>query len=183
MPRIAMTTFAVLKQPYPHLSNDDFNALEPLVFGASETSPGFIARATAIDVVATKWTNFGRDYGAWGFFDAPAFYTGGRTDDTDTRASTLSLWTDLASVKAYAYGGLHRQALRDRRRWFAQIPHKLYAAWWVGDTEIPTWTEACRRLEHLDAHGPSAHAFDFRQPFDPEGRPVSSSPAPEVTHV
>lgn len=180
MPRIAMTTFAVLNQPYPHLSNDDFNALEPLVFGASGTSPGFIARATAVDVVDTKWTNFGRDYGDWGRFEAPSFYTGGRTDDTDTRASTLSLWTDLASVKAYAYSGLHRQALRERRRWFAQIPHQLYAAWWVDDDTTPTWTQACRRLEYLDAHGSSPHAFDFKNPYDSEGRPQSSR---EVSHV
>ncbi|MEU7279011.1 DUF3291 domain-containing protein [Streptomyces sp. NPDC045431] len=177
MPRIAFTTFAVLKQPYPHLSNTDFNELEPLVFGASESSPGFIARAEAVDSTDTKWTNFGRDYGAWGKFEAPSFYTGGRDDDTDTRASTLSLWTDLSSVRAYAYSGIHRQALRDRRRWFVSLPHRLYAAWWVADDVIPTWREACLRLEILNEFGPTAHAFDFKHPFDPDGNPLSPSEA------
>ncbi|MGW0393154.1 DUF3291 domain-containing protein [Streptomyces sp. NPDC003042] len=185
MPRVALTTFAVLKQPYPHFSNEDFNELEPLVFGASQTSPGFIARAEAVDTVQTKWTNFGRDYGRWGLFDAPSFYTGGRDDETDTRASTLSLWTDLASVKAYAYGGLHRHALRERRRWFVHLPHRLYAAWWVEDDAVPTWWDACRRLEHINEFGPTVRAFDFKQPYDAEGNPVLSSPgrrpAPEST--
>ncbi|MBP0460146.1 DUF3291 domain-containing protein [Streptomyces montanisoli] len=168
--RVAFTTFAVLKNPYPHPDNDDFNELEPLVFGASGTSAGFVARAEAVGGARTRWTNFGRDYGEWGAFHAPAFYTGGRTDETDARASTLSLWTDLESVQAYAYSGIHLHALRNRGKWFVRIPHRLYAAWWVADDAVPTWREACERLEHLDEHGSTPYAFDFRDAFDADGR-------------
>lgn len=183
MPRVAFTTFAVLTQPYAHFSNDDFNALEPLVFGAAETSPGFLARATAVDTVETKWTNFGRDYGDWGTFAVPSYYTGGRTDDTDRRASTLSLWTDLQSVFSYAYSDLHGHALRNRRQWFEHLPNKLYAGWWVADDEIPTWSDAADRLDHLDRHGASPYAFDFRTPFDAAGEPAPTPRLRVLTHV
>lgn len=168
---VAFTTFAVLKQPYAHVDNDTFNELEPIVFGASETSAGFVARATAVDTVTTKWTNFGRDYGEWGMFAAPSFYTGGREDDTDTRASTLSVWEDLESVHAYAYSDVHLHALRNRREWFVHLPHRLYAAWWVPEGTVPTWQEACDRLELLNDRGPSPEAFDFIKPFTADGSP------------
>ncbi|MFD6417782.1 DUF3291 domain-containing protein [Streptomyces sp. NPDC060194] len=171
MAHVAFTTFAVLKHPYPHEGNDAFNELEPLVFGASETAPGFVARATAVDTVTTKWTNFGRDYGDWGMFAAPAYYTGGRDDDTDTRASTLSVWQDLESVYAYAYSDLHLHALRNRREWFVALPHRLYAAWWLPEGTVPTWQDACDRLARIDTLGSTPEAFDFRQAYDETGAP------------
>lgn len=173
MAHVAFTTFAVLKKPYPHAGNESFNALEPLVFGASETSPGFVSRATAVDTVTTQWTNFGRDYGDWGTFQAPSFYTGGREDDTDTRASTLTVWQDLESVFAYAYSDIHLHALRNRGEWFVHLPNRTYAAWWIPEGTVPTWQEACERLEHIDAHGPTPHAFDFRDAFDADGSPYT----------
>ncbi|MGD9485985.1 DUF3291 domain-containing protein [Streptomyces sp. TRM70308] len=171
MPRVAFTTFAVLNHPYPHLSNEDFNVLEGVVFGASSEAPGFIARAEAVGGAQTKWTNFGRHYGEWGEFHAPSFYTGGRDDETDTRASTLSVWQDLESVHAYAFSGIHLYALKNRRKWFAHLPHRLYAAWWVADDAVPTWREACDRLDLLNETGPTPEAFDFRTAFDADGNP------------
>jgi hypothetical protein len=45
-------------------------------------------------------------------------------------------------------------------------------AWWAEEGHVPTWAEACQRHEHLHDHGPSAHAFNFKQPFDAGGQPV-----------
>jgi hypothetical protein len=85
---------------------------------------------------------------------------------------TLSLWVDLASVHAFAYGGPHAEALRLRKEWFLPPAWPSYAVWWVGDEETPSWSDAPGRLEHLHDHGPTPYAFNFRTPFDEYGQQV-----------
>ena len=36
---------------------------------------------------------------------------------------------------------------------------------------IPTWEDACSRLELLNNEGPTPHAFDFKTPLDSAGTP------------
>jgi hypothetical protein len=47
--------------------------------------------------------------------------------------------------------------------------------WWVPAGHIPTIAEAIERLEHFRRHGPTPHAFSFREPFPPEaaGDPIT----------
>ncbi|MFF5439067.1 DUF3291 domain-containing protein [Streptomyces achromogenes] len=174
MPRVAFTTFAILKKPYGHPEVQEFDDRTPPTFEQAERSPGFIARAKE-DPGQSHLTNFERDWGEWGRFDVPRFYTGGRTDETDSRASTLSLWTDLDSVFSFVYTGLHRSTLSKRHEWFLKPEWPSYAAWWVSDDTIPTWADACERLEHLHDHGPSPVAFTFRRPFAADGTPTRLS--------
>ncbi|MBO9567422.1 MAG: DUF3291 domain-containing protein [Cellulomonas iranensis] len=171
MPRVAFTTFAILKRPYGDPVVQGFDDLTPSTFAQAEGSPGFVARAKE-SPDQSHLTNFSRDWGEWGRFEVPRFYTGGRTDDTDSRASTLSLWTDLESVFAFVYSGTHRTALAQRHAWFLKPEWPTYAVWWVGDDEIPTWADACARLEHLHEHGPTPSAFTLRTAFAADGTPV-----------
>jgi hypothetical protein len=80
-------------------------------------------------------------------------------------SSTLSLWRSIESVYAFAYSGVHGEALRHRLEWFIRPEWPNYAAWWVADDHVPDWHEASERLEHLHDHGPSPQAFDFRHAF------------------
>ncbi len=171
MSRVAFTTFAILKRPYGDPVVQGFDDLTPPTFAQAENSPGFVARAKE-SPDQSHLTNFSRDWGAWGRFEVPRFYTGGRTDETDSRASTLSLWTDLDSVFSFVYSGLHRTALAQRHDWFLKPEWPTYAVWWVGDDEIPTWADACARLEHLHDHGPTPFAFTLRRAFDADGAEV-----------
>jgi hypothetical protein len=168
MSRIAFTTFAILKKPYGNPEVQEFDDRTPPTFEEAENSPGFIARAKEAPD-QSDITNFERDWGEWGKFDVPRFYTGGRTTETDSRASTLSLWVDLESVHSFVYAGLHRSALSKRHEWFLKPEWPSYAVWWVDDATIPTWSDACYRLEYLHDHGPSPVAFTLRQPFAPDG--------------
>jgi Domain of unknown function (DUF3291) len=169
--RLAFTTFAIMKAPYGDDAVRGFEDLTPPVFEAAEGSQGFIARATEIDD-RPELSNFERDWGEWGPFRAPRFYGGGTALEEDSRASTISLWRDIDAVYRFAYGGLHREALRGRHQWFVKPGWPTYAMWWVAGDHVPTWTEACDRLEHLHDHGSTPRAFDFRQPFDAHGNPV-----------
>ena len=168
--RIAFTTFAILQQPYGHPKVQEFDDRTPIVFQEAEDSPGFIARAK--EVSGSELSNFERDWGAWGRFAVPRFYTYGRETETDQRASTLSIWQDLPSVFQFVYSGLHVEAFKKRAEWFLKPQWPSYAIWWIGDDHVPQWEEACRKLEQLHDHGPSPEVFDFKKCFDETGAPV-----------
>jgi hypothetical protein len=171
--RLAFTTIAVLKHPYGHPDILSYEERIGPVFEEAERSPGFIARARAVDPDESK-TNFEWDWGQWGPFTTPRFYTGGRVAATDSRASTLSIWTDLASVRAFSRSGLHQYMLRNQSRWVVHTDWKNIAAWWIGDEEIPTWGEAARRIELINDNGPSPEAFDFHTSYDEFGTLTSA---------
>ncbi len=165
MPRLAFTTFAIMKKPYGAPEVHGFEALTPAVFLKAEQSEGFIARAKELDD-RDDLTNFERDWGPWGTFTVPRFYDGGFETAQDTRASTVSLWSSVEAVRQFAYSGLHQRALAQREKWFRTPEWPTFAMWWVTDTHIPTWAEACARLEHLHDHGPSPTAFTFSKVFE-----------------
>lgn len=164
MARLAFTTFAIMKQPYGNPVVAGFEDLTPPVFDAAENAPGFVARAREIDDRVTL-SNFERDWGEWGKFTVPRFYDGGFDSATDTRASTLSLWVSVEAVRKFVYSGLHQRALSQRKEWFRPPAWPTYAMWWVPDGNVPTWSDACRRLEYLHDNGPSEYAFTFARPF------------------
>jgi hypothetical protein len=170
-----MTTIAVMTHPYGSEEIAGFEELIPDVFEAAEEAPGFVVRAKPVDE-RDDLSNFERDWGRWGPFCAPRFYQGGRTTQTDSRASTLSIWVDLESVFRFTYDGIHQHVLRNKHRWFRDLDWRTYCAWWVEDDyQDVTWPDACRRLEHLNDHGASLRAFDFTHPFDPSGQPIRLS--------
>jgi hypothetical protein len=160
----------VLKKPYGHPEVQGFDDRTPAVFDEAERSPGFIDRAR--EVSGSDLSNFERDWGKWGRFDVPRFYRYGRDSQTDQRASTLSLWADLAAVYGFTYGGLHVAALRRRTEWFLTPEWPTYAIWWVADDHTPRWDEACRKLEMLHDRGSSPDSFDFKSCFDASGAPI-----------
>lgn len=173
MPVVAFTTFAIMKAPYGDPVVRGFEELTPFVFAEAERSAGFIARAKEIDeadlpegVLASSYlSNFERDWGEWGRFAVPRFYDGGHDIATDSRAGTLSLWSDVHAVHTFVYRSLHRDALAKRHEWFRKPEWPTYAMWWVAEGKVPTWREAAARLEHLHDHGPTPIAFDFHRRF------------------
>ncbi|RKH68303.1 DUF3291 domain-containing protein [Corallococcus llansteffanensis] len=168
--RVAFTTFAILKKPYGNPEVQEFDDRTPAVFLEAENASGFIARAR--ESSSSELSNFHRDWGHWGKFCVPRFYTLGRENENDQRASTLSVWKDLQSVLAFAYSGLHMEALRKRKEWFLEPAWPSYAMWWVEDDHVPTWQEACERLELLHDQGPTPQVFDFKKCFDAQGNAV-----------
>ena len=102
--------------------------------------------------------------------------TDSRTDfyaEYESAPSTLTIWSDLESVAAFAYRGRHGEALSKRQEWFAETEYPVYVAWWIEDNDQPpTWSEAGRRLTYLSEHGPSPKAFNFKSAFDSGGSSV-----------
>jgi GNAT superfamily N-acetyltransferase len=116
----------------------------------ADASPGFVWRLQTEDGDATELRPF----------------------DDDMLIVNLSVWRDLESLRAYAYGSAHAEYLKRRREWFSRLSDAAVVLWWVPAGHQPTVNEAAERLAHLRAHGPSATAFTFKHVIAP--MPVGS---------
>lgn len=122
--------------------------LDP-VNALAEAAPGFVWRLQTEDGDATAIRPF----------------------DDDRMLVNLTAWESVEALAAFVYSGEHRGYLRQRRDWFVTPRETHQVLWW--SEEIPELAEALTRLDHLRAHGSTAHAFTFRQPFPaPGGQPV-----------
>ena len=158
MSRIAFYTFGILREPKGHEQVQEFYDRLETAFESAENAEGFIDRDRLIE----------EGQGTWGPRISPRFFDKSRHPHAP---ATLSLWTNLESVYAFAYHNVHGEAFKKRREWFSKPEWPTYVAWWVDDDHIPTRDEASQRLEHIHDHGSTAYAFDFKQPFDEAGQP------------
>jgi hypothetical protein len=121
----------------------------------AEQSPGFVWRLAAADGQAAAYL--------------PPVY------DDPLVITNLTVWTDLASLRAFAYETVHRYFLQSRRKWFDRAVGRQVVLWWVPAGHLPGLDEAKRRLVLLEERGPSAEAFTFQEAVDPAGRPLARS--------
>ncbi len=171
--RLAFMTFGVLREPWGSPGVRGFEDRLDATFAASDRAPGLLDRYDD-DIDDFTMPDDDPRWGRWGPYRLPSVYPGVVTDLASTReAVTLSIWRDIDSVFAFAYGGLHIEALRRRSDWFEARRWPTYVAWWIGDDDQPTWAEATARLDRLHAEGPTPEAFDFHRPFDALGRPLA----------
>ena len=157
---LALYTFGQFIKPADDTANDGFRALNDPVFATVDKAHGLIARS-----------GYASDEGPgpWGEEVYPRFYED-RGDGWSP--ATLSLWHDIESVFAFTYDGLHAEALKRGREWFRSPDWPPLVLWWHRRKGTPTWSEGVERIEHLDDHGPSAHAFTFKSPFDEAGNAI-----------
>jgi hypothetical protein len=162
MAKVAFFTFGILHEVQGHPQVQGFFDRIARNFATAEQSDGFRGRSTLNPETGQH---------SWGERPSPRFFLG--DEHEGTRAPrTLSLWEDLESVFAFAYSGVHAEALSRRKEWFLKPEWPTYVAWWVPDDHTPDWHEAKIRHEHLHDYGPSPYAFDFKHPFGPDGNPI-----------
>lgn len=170
MSRLAIYTYGSLHGSYTSEVGTSFFAAATGVFAEAEQADGFIARAAR---PSTEQPLALQAYGPWGQYAVPDFYQGTLGEAEDTVVATLSLWQSLDALKAFAYRGVHRQALARKGEWFERRDGPMFTLWWVSDEEFPTWSDAVRRIQILSRDGASPQAFTFARPYDPDGLPVT----------
>lgn len=163
--KLAFLTVGVLHEPLSHARSQGFVERVPSVYAAADRCDGFVARSIR-DVQTFEHS--------WGPVRIPRCFA--HVDDVNRLPSTLSIWDDLESVAAFAYHGVHGEAMGKRKEWFQSQSAPTYVAWWIDEGHRIDWNEACERLDHLHDHGPTPLAFTFSSPFDAEGRPHPIDP-------
>jgi hypothetical protein len=122
----------------------------------------FVANLDPINVLADGSPGF-----VWRLQTEDGDATSIRAYDDDLMIINMSVWESIDQLAQFVYRSDHVSVMRRRREWFERI--RVYLAlWWVPAGHIPTIGEAQERLAHLDAHGPSAYAFTFKQRFAPD---------------
>jgi hypothetical protein len=110
----------------------------------AEASPGFVWRLQTEDGDAT----------------------GIHVTDDDLFIVNMSVWTSVEALADFVYRSAHTEFLRRRREFFEKPTEPIQCLWWVEAGVRPTVTEAIERLQHLRVHGPTPHAFTFREARD-----------------
>ena len=107
---------------------------------------------------------------------------------TDIRASddpnfivNMSVWESAEALFEFVYRSMHTKVMVRRREWFQKPDQAFQVLWWVPAGHAPTVQEALERLEHLRKHGPTAHAFTFKERYPApgdSGGPTDMKPEP-----
>jgi len=132
----------------------------------------FVARLDEINALAERSPGF-----VWRLQDDSGNATAIRPFADPRRLVNLSLWESIEALFDYAYKSAHREVLRQRKQWFEYPSGPHLVLWWCPAGARPTVDEAQARLEHLADHGPSAHAFTFKDRFAAPTRAAPVRPA------
>lgn len=88
--------------------------------------------------------------------------TGIQAYDDPLMIVNLSVWGSREALWEFVYSREHLAVMRRRREWFGALGESHLVLWWVAAGELPTVQESIARLDHLRAHGPTPHAFTFK---------------------
>lgn len=81
-------------------------------------------------------------------------------DDPDVIVN-MSVWEDAQAFERFVWNTLHKQFYNRRDEWFGEMEGNHMVMWRVPAGHIPTLAEARERLDYLNTHGPSDHAFGW----------------------
>jgi len=93
----------------------------------------------------------------------------------------MSVWQSVEALFDYVYRSMHASFMVRRREWFEKPVEAYHVLWWVPAGHIPSTAEAMARLDHVRRHGPSAHAFTFKERYpapNVAGGPIDMKPEP-----
>ncbi len=127
-----------------------------------ERMAGFMNQLDEINALAEAAPGF-----VWRFVSSDNSAVSERPFEDDMMIVNLSVWEDVDVLHAYTYRSDHARVFKDRKLWFEFPSEAHFVMWWVPDGHIPTVAEAITRLHHFREHGATAHAFTFKQRFEP----------------
>lgn len=149
---LAQVNIALMRSPLNDPLMEEFVASLDEINALADGSPGFVWRLQSDRGNATDF----------------------RPYDDDRILFNLSVWESLEQLQSYVYKSAHGEVMRKRRQWFEKFEGMYFALWWVEAGHIPSVIEAKQRLDHLNEHGTSDWAFNFKNPFpSPDRSPTT----------
>jgi hypothetical protein len=150
------------------------NVAHPLAPIDSPQLEAFVAQLDEINALAERSAGF-----VWRLASASGNATDIQVQDEPALIVNLTVWQSVEALFDFTYRTAHAKVMARRREWFARAVEAWMVLWWIPAGQVPTLAEARARLAHLREHGPSAHAFTFkeRHPAPPDlGPPVDMKP-------
>ncbi len=117
---------------------------------------GFVNRIDLVNAVAARSPGF-----VWRYQARAGDPVGVPAFDSANTIFNMSVWSAPADLEHFVWNTVHRQVYRRKAEWFAAIASHHFVMWWVEDGHRPAPGEAKERLDHLDRHGNTDHAFDW----------------------
>jgi hypothetical protein len=74
----------------------------------------------------------------------------------------MSLWQDYKSLRDFVFKTEHAAFYRRRYEWFSKMSQHHFVMWHVPKGHIPSLEEAWQKKLHLDAHGETPEAFQWK---------------------
>lgn len=145
MHELAQLNIGVIRAPMDSPVMAEFASNLDRINALAEASPGFVWRLQTEEGNATAIRPF----------------------ENENLLVNMSVWRDVASLKAYVYDSAHVGFMRRRREWFELMKEAYLVLWWVPKGHRPDVAEAIAKLELLKAKGPGPEAFTFGEPFPP----------------
>jgi hypothetical protein len=122
---------------------------------------GFVANLERINALAEQSAGF-----VWRLKDDAGDATSLRPFG-ELMIVNMSVWTDVESLRRFAFESAHVEIFRRRREWFDRMSDAHAVLWWVRRGHRPTLDDAAERLGYLRANGATVHAFTFKDAFPP----------------
>ena len=111
--------------------------------GLGDASPGFVWRLKTADGTSTSV----------------------RIRGDERLIVNYTVWSSIEALHEFTFRSAHVEVYRRRREWFELLETPFAVLWWIPSGHVPDIPEAEARLDHLIEHGPTAHAFTFKQRF------------------
>jgi hypothetical protein len=99
-----------------------------------------------------------------------------RPYESDKIIVNMSVWRDVASLRAFVYDSAHVAIMKRRREFFTRMVKAYMALWWVPVGHEPTVAEAVAKLELLRANGPTPEVFTFAEAFSAPDSATAGAP-------
>lgn len=121
-----------------------------------ERVAGFMNALERVNQIAERSQGF-----EWRYIDESGNATATRVDKDPRVIINLSSWASIEDLEGFVWGTIHRRFYQRRAEWFDALERMHFAMWWIDPKERPGVEEAMERLEHLNEHGDSDHAFGW----------------------
>ena len=161
--RLAIYNFGLHAGPEGDPRVEGFVLREPANFEAAARASGFLGRSGYRGVPGPR---------SWGQQVFPRFIEG---SGFDSAPSSLSLWTDIESLMAFSYHGVHADALKHGRNWNIKPSWPPLVLWWVDGHRVPDWQDGAGRLDISTITARPAEPSPSNNPSPPGVKPMRST--------
>lgn len=117
---------------------------------------GFMNALDAINAIAERSPAF-----VWRMRDESGNATDIKFTDDPQMIANMSVWESAEALEQFVWNTAHKLIYNQKHSWFEKAPQATFVMWPVPKGHAPTLAEGLARLEHLRAHGSSAHAYGW----------------------